>query len=250
MKETQNNRDFELIGKTVFFPKQKILAIGDLHLGYESMLKDQGIDIPKTQLKQTKDDLKEILEALKQRKINLNKIIFLGDVKHYFAFNKYERNSFIDIILFLEDYIKRENIIIIKGNHEKLDSLSDKEFVDFFIEDNIIFVHGDQEIKEINNKEIKYIVMGHLHPAITIADKQKIRAEKYKCFLIGDFNKKHTIILPSFFPLIEGSSINEYISDKMCIIPEKDLKNFEVFAVSENKSIYNFGILKKLMMKY
>ena len=40
---------YEFISKAVFLPEKEILVIGDLHLGFENMLKKSGILIPETQ---------------------------------------------------------------------------------------------------------------------------------------------------------------------------------------------------------
>lgn len=240
-------QEFEFINKCVFFPKQKILAVGDLHLGYEYMLKDFGVSFPQKQIEQTISELTDILSDLKKRKIKLNKVIFLGDVKHYFAFNKGERNLILKLLDEIGKYVKKEDIIIIKGNHEKMNILNDKDFLDYYIKDDIIFLHGDREFKEISDKKIKLIVMGHLHPAVAISDKQKIRSEKYKCFLVGKNKGKEFIVLPSFFPLIEGTSLNQHIHEDMCIIPINSLEKSSVFAIDpQDKKVYNFGILKNI----
>jgi len=240
-----SNQDYEFIGKSVYFPKQKILAIGDLHLGYEYTFRESGSLLPATQMNQTFDDLKEILEEIKKRKIKLTKIIFLGDIKHYFAFNKGERNRILDLIDLLENYINPEDVIMLKGNHEKMSNISGKTFIDFYKSKELLFIHGDREFPEMKSKEIKYVIMGHLHPAITITDSQKIKSEKYKCFLTGAYKNKEYIILPSFFPLIEGTSLNEYISGSACIIPERSLKKFNVFIIGSDKT-YSFGKLSKI----
>ena len=39
------NKNFTFVSKTIFFPKKGILAVGDLHLGYDEMIKDQGINL-------------------------------------------------------------------------------------------------------------------------------------------------------------------------------------------------------------
>jgi len=244
------NQDYEFIEKALFLPEEKILVIGDMHLGYETMLREQGSFLPRTQIDQTKKDLKRILDILADRNIKLNKIIFLGDIKHYFSFQKFEKNIFLDIIFFLEDYINRDNIVLIKGNHEKMSNFGGKEFVDYYIHKDIAFIHGDQVFPETFSTKIKRIIMGHLHPAITIIDEQRIRSEKYKCFLIGNFKSKQIFILPSFFPLIEGTSINEFLSQNSCIIPPKDLNNFEVFAIGDENQIYHFGKLRSIKRKY
>ncbi len=246
--------NFEFLNKTVYFPKHEILAIGDLHLGYEYMLRESGIHLPLEQIKNTISEIVKIINLLRLSGKKVSKVVFLGDIKHYFAFHKGERNLFLDLMQEIEKHVKRENIIVIKGNHEKLANLADKYFVDFYIQDELAFIHGDEEIKEvfdknnIKSKEIKTIVMGHLHPAITITDKQGIKSEKYKCFLVGSYKNKQIIILPSFLPMIEGTSVNEFLSDSSCIIPKNKLINFNIFAIGEHKT-YDFGKLKKLIRK-
>jgi putative SbcD/Mre11-related phosphoesterase len=237
--------DYEFIGKALFLPKEKILAIGDLHLGYEFMLREAGALLPETQIKDTINELKEIFEILEKRKVKLNKLIFLGDVKHYFAYKKQEKNIFLEIVRIVEKYVPEKNIVFIKGNHEKMD-IGEKKFVFYHIEKDIAFIHGDKIFPEVMDKKIKKIVMAHLHPAVKISDDQGVRAEKYKCFLMGKYKSKEFFVLPSFFPLIEGSSVNEYISEHACIIPPKNLKSFRVFVVGEKNSIYDFGKLKGL----
>jgi len=245
MVKTQ--KDFEFINKCVFIPKQGILVIGDLHLGYEYMLRETGSLIPATQFSETKKDLKAVFLGLKEQKKKIKKVIFLGDVKHFFPFNKGEKNLFLNLLLLIGEYVDRENIIVLKGNHEKTAEIADKQLFDYYIEEDIAFIHGDQEFKEAFNKNISTIIMGHLHPAITLVDNQKIKAEKYKCFLIGKYKDKEIIILPSFLPLVEGTSLNEYLREGSCIIPSKDIKKFNVFIVGEN-NVFNFGKLNKLMI--
>jgi len=237
---------YEFIGKCIFLPKQEILAIGDMHLGYEYTLRETGSLMPATQFKQTKEDLEKVFNELKKEKKNVKKVIFLGDVKHFFAFNKGEKNLFLEILLLIGEHVKREDIIVLKGNHEKMAEIADKQLVNYYIEENIAFIHGDVEIKEAFDKRINYIIMGHLHPAITLADSQRIKHEKYKCFFMGEYKRKKVIILPSFLPIIEGTSLNEYLREGACIIPVNKLRKFEVHAIGQNRT-FNFGKLNKLL---
>lgn len=237
---------YEFIDKCVFFPKYGILTIGDLHLGYESMLREPGSLIPATQFNQTKEDLKNVFELIRKKGYKIKKVIFLGDIKHLFGYNKKEKNLFSELNTLIGKYVSEKNITALKGNHEKIAEIGDKKLVNYYIEEDTAFIHGDIEIKEAFDKKIKYIVMGHLHPAIMLRDSQKIKAEKYKCFLIGKYKTKEVIILPSFLPLVEGTSLNEHLSDNHCIIPKKILKNFYVHIIGDNK-MYKFGSLKKLI---
>ena len=177
------------------------------------------------------------------------KIVFIGDIKHSFSYEWKEKNYFREILNFLKNYVEDKNIILIKGNHDTIDYSFSDRLKDYFIEDEIAFSHGHEAFPEIFDEKIKTIVIGHLHPSIILSDKQNIKREKYKCFLVGKFKKKEIIILPSFLATIEGTTINnikdEY-EDYFSIIPKKNLVDFETFVVGE-KEVYDFGKIKKLV---
>jgi uncharacterized protein len=243
------NKNYIFIGKTIFFPKKGILAVGDLHLGFEFKLQQSGFLVPEMQIKEIKEELKIIFEEIKKMNFKLKKIVFIGDIKHSFSYEWKEKNYFKELLDFLKEYVDDKNIILIKGNHDTIDYSFSDRLKDYFVKDEIIFTHGHQKFPEIFEDKIKIVVMGHLHPSIILSDKQNIKREKYKCFLVGKFKEKEIIILPSFLATIEGTTINniqdEY-EDYFSIIPKKILINFEVYAVGENE-VYNFGKIKKLV---
>ncbi len=241
-------QDYIFIGKTLFFPKKGILAVGDLHLGYEYRFQQSGILVPETQVKEIKDELRDTFNELKKRKLELKKIIFIGDIKHSFSYEWKEKNYFNEILRFLREYIDDKDIILIKGNHDTIDYSFSDRLQDYYIDHDIIFTHGHELFPEILDKKIKIIVMGHLHPSITLTEKSQIKKEKYKCFLIGKFKTKEVIILPSFLATTEGTSVNslEYeYEDYFSIIPKKSLMNFDVYVIGEDES-YHFGKIKNL----
>src|SRR3989339_686229 len=154
------NPKYIFISKALYIPEIKTLAIGDLHLGYEFLINNADIQIPYSEFENMKDELKKIIEDIKKRKRDIKTVVFLGDIKHFFAYKKIER--------------------------------------DFYVKGSFAFIHGDVMHKEILSPEIEIVVMGHLHPAIALKDSQKIKSEKYKCFLAGKYLGKEFIILPSF----------------------------------------------------
>lgn len=261
--------NYRFIGKSAIVDG-KILVIADLHLGYEENLRQKGVFLPKQQYKETIKELEKIFKEIDKKKsvnkktIDNNKgglinkgsinnkekvkeIIILGDLKHEFAgILQQEWREVLDLF----DYLKRKmgkggKIIIIKGNHDNyLANIAEKkgvEIKDFYIINNIAFIHGNKIFPEILDLKIKQIFLGHLHPAVSI--RKNVKEEKYKCFLVGKFKDKEIIILPSFFPLVEGQDVNRSEIEDTNLAFKPNLSGFEVFIPAEDK-VYDFGKLK------
>ncbi len=239
-------KNYRFVDKALFFPENGILVIGDLHIGYDLMLQQSGILIPERQVDEVIDNLKRIFKEIKKEKFLIKKIIFLGDIKHFFGFEWKEKNYFNEVLEFLKKHFSEKNIILIKGNHDTIDYFGMMR--DYYISGDIAFIHGHKSFSPIFNKKIKMIILGHLHPSVTLSDKYGIKREKYKCFLVGKFKGKKIIIMPSFLTTIEGTTVNsldEEYEDYFSIIPKRALKNFEVYVVNKD-NIYNFGKIKDL----
>ncbi len=244
--------EYFFINKCVFFPKKGILTVGDLHLGYEISLIKSGILTPKMQNKELIKELRKTFMQIRDKGMDIRKIIFLGDIKHSFGFEFEEKFSFKEVYEFLKKHFKERDIIFIKGNHDTIDYSFKKKMKNYYsVKDKhgkIIFIHGHKDFLEIHNKEIKMIVMGHIHPCIELQDKHTRRKERFKCFLTGTYQGKEFIILPSFLDNPVGQPVNEYYEgykDYFSIIPKKALLKFNVHVIGKKK-IYDFGILKKL----
>jgi len=237
--------NFIFLNKSLFFPAEGILVIGDLHIGYEAMLRQLGLQISIGLTKDIIDDLKLILEKIKAQ-YSLKKVIFIGDIKHLFSAEYEEKKAFFKILNLIGKYISSKDIILIKGNHDTFD-FSGHEMKNYYIHKDIAFVHGHKDFKAIYSKKIKTIVMGHIHPSISLTDKAK--TEKFKCFLVGKFKNKTVIIVPSFFEVFEGTDVNDYeheYQDNFSIIPKKFLLKFNAFVVGEKNTAYDFGEVGKL----
>jgi putative SbcD/Mre11-related phosphoesterase len=207
---------FEIIDRCLFLKEDGVLIVGDLHLGYESSMNERGVAIPRSQMKESF----EIFEKIFEKTGKVQKIILLGDVKHFFGkVEKEESNEFVNLVYFLRRFLRRHGeIIIIKGNHDTIleplvKNHEDIKIVDFFSFEDCLFFHGDKKSFEGKEKrKEKTFVIGHLHPAVSISD--GIKKEKYKCFVETKWKKKILIVVPSFFPLIEGSDVFESFNKK------------------------------------
>lgn len=234
---------YEFIDKSLFFPKQGILTIGDLHIGYDYMLRQSGVLIPERQVEGILFELKQIIKKIKSKGHKINKIVFLGDIKHAFSYEFQERNEFLEIIDFLTEHVPEKNIILIQGNHDTMDYSTEKVMKPYHIEEGIAFVHGHETYSDIYDKNVKLIVSGHLHPTVVLEESPGVKRENYKCFLVGKLEGKETIVLPSFLGITEGGPVNsykDYFVDSFSIIPQKDILKFNIKVVSGNQ-VYDFG---------
>ena len=219
--------------------KRKILAVGDLHLGYEEALERGGTFVGRGLFTEMLKEIREILENAGK----IDEIVLLGDVKHEFGrVLKQESGDFGKLVNFLEE--RTGKIVVVKGNHDKIIEqigLRKVEVKEKYIAGCVCFVHGDKDFKEMHDREIKYWIMGHGHPAVVL--KEGVKEEKYKCFLEGEYEGKKVIILPSFLEYIEGSDPREF---DLGMAWNFSLRRFRVRIIDKGLRVYDFGELQNL----
>lgn len=240
--------EYKFIDRALFFPEQGILVIGDLHIGYDYMLRQSGILIPERQVKEIISGLKKIFSQINEKGEKMKKIIFIGDIKHAFSYEFQERDEFLEVMDFLKTQIPEKNIIFIKGNHDTIDYTREKIMKPYYIEDSMAFVHGHQIFSEIYDSKVKVIVSGHLHPSVILREKPGVKHEIYKCFLEGKTKGKTFIIVPSFLEFYEGTPVNYYKEDyieSFSIIPKKDILKAKIHVIGED-GVYEFGTVGEL----
>ena len=171
--------EIEYVGKCLFVNEEgkRILALGDLHLGYEEALQRAGVLVPRKLFREVIAELTNVLRKTGK----VHQIVLLGDIKHTFGSILWqERGDILELIDFLRVYV--DEIILIKGNHDALlGPLAEKK--DLKVKKihsvgSVSFVHGDQDQEELWGKDIKTWIVGHGHPAVTLSD--GVKSEKYK----------------------------------------------------------------------
>jgi len=227
---------------------EDILIIGDLHLGFNEFSPVEGLI----------EKLERNFLTLEKEKIKVERVVLIGDIKH--DFGGISDIEWRDVLKFLDYLVEKTGekgkIIIIKGNHDnilgpivKKRGIKLKEFYKLKIKgEEICFLHGDKNFKEVDKGNI--LILGHLHPSITLKDKYK--SEKYKCFLKGTWRKKQVYILPGFSYVSLGYDLSDLgYDDKrkdFFIVENKLLKKFEVIVYnSQEDKVYNFWELKNLI---
>ncbi len=231
-------KGIEIIDLCLYVKKEKILVISDLHIGYEEALNKQGIFVPRFQFKDTINKLKKVLDS-----VEINKIIILGDLKHEFGtISETEWKQTLAVLNLFET--KTKNISLIRGNHDNiLGPIATKknlQIVPYEKVNDILFMHGNKIFDDENFKSAKVLIMGHEHPAITIRDKAK--KESFKCFLLGSYQRKKLIVMPSFNTVTTGTDI---LKERLLSPYLKDVNKFRVLIV-EDAQILDFGLVKDL----
>jgi hypothetical protein len=148
--------------------RERVVVIGDLHIGWEVTLAQQGIHIP-SQTKKMLSRLRIIIENEKP-----TKLLILGDVKH--SVTAAELEEWRDVPEFFEALLKLVPAIqVILGNHDgNLEPLtpSGVELIPptgLALWRKFGLFHGHAwPAPEILGCET--LILGHLHPAVTLRD--------------------------------------------------------------------------------
>ena len=216
-------------GYCVWYEKKKTIFLTDLHLGYESVQKEDGISLPPFQKEEILDRLADI-----KNEYNPDSFIVLGDFKHNFGRGKrQEFNEVLDIM----DYIMEDSsLVMIKGNHDNyLENYADIKGVPLYEERMVLMdltlTHGHQKVHRNG-----LLVMGHEHPSIEMKDEvgSKLRLP---CFLYHPEQK--ILVLPAFDPLSEGRDFTVSESFFSKNLDYLDPRDFHVYAISE-KGLLDF----------
>jgi len=225
-------KDIEIIDLALKYKDN--LIIGDLQLGYEEYLHNKGLLIPKFQLNDILERLGRIFSRVKVKRVIIN-----GDLKHEFGtINKQEWNDVLKLFDYL--FTKVEEIIIIKGNHDVILAPILKQrnlkLVNYFEDDDVTIIHGDKIVVNLN----KIIIIAHEHPAISFSEKP---ADKFKCFLVGKFQRKNLIVIPSFSNLTVGTDVRHgnFLSPYI-----NKIDNFNCYIVDDKGNARDFGKIKEL----
>ncbi|MBT4651675.1 metallophosphoesterase [Candidatus Woesearchaeota archaeon] len=219
----------------LYFVEEKVLVLGDVHIGYEEALNKEGVLVPRYQFEDIMQRLKRVFEGL-----DVEKVVVNGDLKH--EFGTISATEWRHTLKLLEFLLSKGEVVLVKGNHDViLGPIADKKNVEVVDSVRIgegLIIHGDKLV-EIPS-EVKFLIIGHEHPAVTISEYP--RMEKYKCFLLGKFSGKDLVVMPSFNLVTEGTNVlqGELLSPFL-----EDVSNFNVFIVGEEK-VYSFGKVKEL----
>ena len=237
VKEITDN--IVIVNLSLYLKDSESLIISDVHIGLEEAMNKQGILVPRFQFKDLIKSIDYIFSLLEKNKWAVKQIITNGDLKH--EFGTISKQEWKDTFKFL-NYLNKKcsNIVLIKGNHdtilEPIATKKDLTIKDYLRLKDILITHGHKIPKIASNKSIKTIIIGHEHPAVSITS--GLRTETFKAFLVGNWQRKKLIVMPSFCLVTEGTDImrERLLSPFLSRI---NLSNMKAFVVGDK--IYDFG---------
>ena len=209
--------------RCLILEKEHTLVIGDLHLGYEKALEDEGVYIPRMNTDSIRDSLNRIIS-----KYEPETIVLLGDIKHDFRRAKYEGKEevrgIIDLILGAAD------VIVVKGNHDNYlqNIIADYglEAVDYVDIGGYRLEHGHVD------SGVRPVIIGHEHPSVRIPGALS-GGLKVQCFLYA--RRDGVIVIPPFSFLSSGTDMSaayreNFMSDAC---RNADMAEAELYGVSD-----------------
>lgn len=206
-------REEELIlakERAIFLPKEKLLAISDLHLGKAAHFRKAGLQVPSTLAQNDLNRLSDLLDQYQPKKLLIN-----GDMFHH------DLNTDIDGFEQWRNQYASLKFVLVKGNHDKLD---EKQYQKLGIEiyepsyciSNFCFIHDAVKFGEKN----LYPICGHIHPGVTVWGKAK-QSLKFPCFYFGN----DYAIMPAFSAFTGLSMIKPKANEQIyAITPTKVVK--------------------------
>ncbi len=228
----------------IYIKDIEAIAIADLHLGYEGIMAEKGVFIPKTQFKKELATLQKIFKRKKAKRIIIN-----GDIKHEFSETSYhEFREVRDLLEFLKK--KCEEVMLVKGNHDNyINSLANRLGVAVYDELEIGDYHFSHGHRTPEKSKAKCLIIAHEHPAIALYDEVGGR-EKINCLLYGSDRNKKIVVLPAFSTLAMGSDVNIVPKQELLspVLREIDVDMLKVIGISEETGCLDFHELGKLRL--
>ena len=210
-------------------------VLGDLHLGYESALEEEGMYIPRINTDSIRDALNDLLSKYEPKRV-----VLLGDIKHDFKRSKREARA--EVVRIMDLLTEASEVVVIKGNHDNFlqNILSDIGLmaVDYVDMGGFRMEHGHVDSK------VRPVIIGHEHPSVRIPGAVS-GGMKIHCFVHQKADG--VIVLPPFSPFSAG---NDLVPDGKCImapaLSSSDYQNAELYGISE-VGIIRLGKLKDVM---
>lgn len=207
--------------RCVLLESGRTAVIGDLHLGYEKALEEEGVYLPRINTGTIRDALNRIIGRYEPERI-----VLLGDIKH--DFRRSERAASSEVLGVLDLLGEAVETLVIKGNHDNYiqNILASRDMV---ATDHVDVAGYRLEHGHVDSG-FRPVIIGHEHPAVRIPGSGS-GGTKIHCFVLA--RKEGVLVLPPFSPFSMG---NDLLSEGSSMAPALrgcDTGNAEIYGVSD-----------------
>lgn len=196
--------------KAIYWQKQKILLVSDLHIGKSGHFRKNGIAVPGQVNKSILNSLDEILD-----KVSPNHLIILGDLFHSNINNEWHQ-----FVGWRKKYRQLEVSLVI-GNHDILNTQTyHSGIINIFKKltlNPFLLTHNVNNLEDPAASD-SYILSGHVHPAVKLSGRGR-QSIKLPCFYFG----KSFGILPAFGGFTGTHVIEPKKEDKVFLVAEDQI---------------------------
>jgi len=216
-------------------PSRRTVVLGDLHIGYEAVMEQAGLHLPRIQTATMKEILLRVIERHSPQRF-----VILGDLKHEFSRNLAQEWSEVrDLLGVLQE---QGEVIVVRGNHDNylatIASQLGVEMVDQLEMGGICFVHGHLD------NDNRPLVMGHEHPSVRLFDSVGA-CVKIPCFV--HLPRERILVMPAFSPLASGTDFTGMGKGGALspILKEADMAEARAYGCSDI-GLLSLGLISEL----
>ena len=192
---------FLLAEKAIYWEKESLLIIADLHLGKSAHFRKNGIAVPAIAENKNWTILTALFEKIKPKRVN-----FLGDLFHSVYNQEWE------VFTALINSFPSTQFELTLGNHDILDpKLYENSRLKVFkelIEGPFILTH-----EPLETKSDFYNLAGHIHPGVKLKGKGN-QKHRLACFYFG----KNNGLLPAFGSFTGLATVKVKKTDQIFVI--------------------------------
>lgn len=185
--------------RALYWEREQMLVVSDLHIGKTAHFRKAGIPIPSTILK---NDLKRLQRLIDH--FSAHTVLVVGDLFH--AENNTDLEQFQTFITINAEV----SFKLVKGNHDRLkdsfyEAMGIKVYQTHKDLGEIRFVHDEQHCDAHT-----FCISGHTHPGVTIKGRGKVYI-KLPCYEVSE----HRLILPAFSEFT-GLNTKRTVASSIC----------------------------------
>lgn len=223
-----------------FFPSIGVLAISDLHLGYEATMRAAGSFVPTVDRGALYDAIDDAIAHHAP-----DTVVVTGDVKH--GFTRITLDEARDVREAWTRLQRRApRVVLLEGNHDAglAKMVPEAEVAPWLRAGDWLFAHGHERVPKEATSGARGLVVGHEHPAVTLHDEVGVGL-RVRAFLRHAARGRETIVLPAMSPWAAGYDVLTRGAFMGPLLARKTRERFHVHVLADG-DVLDFGEVAKL----